>query len=149
MVETKRYLGDVAIITTRSNAPGVTEQRFTFGDHLGSVETITDQNGSVVEHVNFDPHGTRRDTSDWQGPGIAASTTTRGFTGHEHIDGVGLIHMNARIFDPELGRFLQADIVVEAPSNLQSWNRYTYVFNNPLSLTDPTGRVSDKPPTSD
>lgn len=144
IVEIKRYVAGVAIFTTRSNAPGVTEQRFTFGDHLNSVETITDQNGSIIETVNFDPHGTRRDIVDWQGLGTAAATTTRGFTGHEHIDGVGLIHMNARIFDPELGRFLQADVVVEAPSNLQSWNRFTYVFNNPLSLTDPTGRMSDK-----
>ena len=47
--------------------------------------------------------------------------------------------MNGRIYDPLLGRFLSADPVVQAPNNLQSYNRYSYVLNNPLSLTDPTG----------
>jgi hypothetical protein len=47
--------------------------------------------------------------------------------------------MNGRIYDPLLGRFLSADLIVQAPGNLQSYNRYSYVFNNPLSFTDPTG----------
>jgi hypothetical protein len=47
--------------------------------------------------------------------------------------------MNGRIYDPLLGRFLSADILVQAPGNLQSYNRYSYVFNNPLSYTDPSG----------
>ncbi len=47
--------------------------------------------------------------------------------------------MNGRIYDPLLGRFLSADLVVQAPANLQSYNRYSYVMNNPLSLTDPSG----------
>ena len=52
---------------------------------------------------------------------------------------VGLVHMNGRIYDPLLGRFLSADRFVQAPDNLQSYNRYSYVMNNPLTLTDPTG----------
>lgn len=55
------------------------------------------------------------------------------------IDQVGLVHMNGRIYDPEIGRFLSADPHVQEPGNLQSWNRYSYVINNPLSLTDPSG----------
>jgi len=65
--------------------------------------------------------------------------TPRGFTGHEHLDAVGLVHMNGRVYDAELGRFLSADPVVQDRTNLQALNRYTYVLNNPLSLTDPTG----------
>jgi RHS repeat-associated protein len=67
------------------------------------------------------------------------SITTRGFTGHEAIDQVGLVHMNGRVYDPELGRFLSADPFVQDAGNAQSWNRYSYVLNNPLSMTDPTG----------
>jgi len=52
--------------------------------------------------------------------------------------------MNGRIFDPTIGRFLQTDPLVQAPHNLQSWNPYTYVFNNPLTYTDPTGLFSWK-----
>jgi RHS repeat-associated protein len=45
--------------------------------------------------------------------------------------------MNGRIYDPLLGRFLSADIMVQNPGSLQSYNRYSYVKNNPLTLTDP------------
>jgi hypothetical protein len=47
--------------------------------------------------------------------------------------------MNGRIYDPLLGRFLSADIVVQAPGDLQAYNRYSYVWNNPLTRTDPSG----------
>jgi RHS repeat-associated protein len=69
----------------------------------------------------------------------ASETTRKGFTGHEQVDGADVIHMNGRIYDPLTARFLQADPMVQGPYNGQSFNRYTYVFNNPLIYTDPTG----------
>ncbi|MDD4928803.1 MAG: toxin C-terminal domain-containing protein [Gallionella sp.] len=63
-----------------------------------------------------------------------------GFTGHEMLDEVGLIHMNGRLYDPVTGRFVSADFLIEAPGNLQSYNRYSYVWNNPLSNTDASGQ---------
>ncbi|WP_166218809.1 RHS repeat-associated core domain-containing protein [Microbulbifer sp. SH-1] len=120
-------------------------------DHLGSVEKITDESGLVILDTAFEPFGARR-SADWQGEIseqelqdllIAQGfTTRRGFTGHEHLDRTGLIHMNGRIYDPTLGRFLSPDPIVQAPTYSQSWNRYSYVFNNPLSLVDPTGYKS-------
>ncbi|CAC9977428.1 hypothetical protein, partial [uncultured Gammaproteobacteria bacterium] len=65
--------------------------------------------------------------------------TNRGFTGHEHIDEMGFIHMNGRVYDPQIGRFLSADPYIQDPYNTQSYNRYSYVINNPLKYTDPTG----------
>jgi uncharacterized protein RhaS with RHS repeats len=50
--------------------------------------------------------------------------------------------MNGRIYDPQLGRFLSADVVVQFPGNLQSYNRFSYVLNNPLRFTDPSGFYS-------
>lgn len=47
--------------------------------------------------------------------------------------------MNGRTYDPTLGRFLQADPHVQAPNNMQNYNRYSYVLNNPMSMTDPSG----------
>jgi RHS repeat-associated protein len=64
---------------------------------------------------------------------------TRGYTGHEQLDEVGLVHMNGRVYDPELGRFLSADAFIQDATNLQALNPYTYVQNNPLSYTDPSG----------
>ncbi|MYK83271.1 MAG: type IV secretion protein Rhs, partial [Gammaproteobacteria bacterium] len=52
---------------------------------------------------------------------------------------VGAVHMNGRLYDPALGRFLRADPFVQFPANLQSHNRYSYALNNPLAYTDPSG----------
>jgi len=61
------------------------------------------------------------------------------FTDHEQLDSLGLVNMNGRIYDPGIGRFLSADPSVQAPTQTQNYNRYSYVVNNPLSLTDPSG----------
>ncbi|MGH8035713.1 MAG: RHS repeat domain-containing protein, partial [Lysobacterales bacterium] len=112
-------------------------------DHLGSIHTLVDSGGAAWP-MHFSAFGERQG-ADWVGlPSPAAFRfnnllTTRGFTGQEHADGLGIIHMNGRIYDPKLGRFLQADPFVQAPKSSQSLNRYTYVNNNPLSYTDPSG----------
>ena len=95
----------------------------------------------VVERLAYDPWGKRRfingtaDTLD----AITSQTIDRGFTMHEHIDEMGIINMNGRIYDPLIGRFMSADPYIQAPDDLQSHNRYAYVMNNPLNLTDPSG----------
>ncbi|MCP5079950.1 MAG: RHS repeat-associated core domain-containing protein, partial [Psychromonas sp.] len=63
----------------------------------------------------------------------------QGYTGHKHIAEMDIIHMGGRIYDPTLGRFMQADPIVQAPLNSQNYNRYSYVLNNPMSYTDPSG----------
>ena len=68
----------------------------------------------------------------------------RGYTGHEHLLSVGLINMNARLYDPVLHRFLQPDNYVQDPFNTQNFNRYGYVLNNPLLYTDPTGEYGEE-----
>lgn len=63
----------------------------------------------------------------------------RGYTGHEHLQGVDLINMNARLYDAKLHRFLAPDNFIQDPSNSQNYNRYGYVLNNPLKHNDPSG----------
>jgi len=68
------------------------------------------------------------------------NTSNRGYTDHEHLDNLtGLIHMNGRVYDSNIGRFISADPYVFEPYNTQGLNRYNYVANNPLSFTDPSG----------
>jgi RHS repeat-associated protein len=111
-------------------------------DHQGSVTKITNSGGSVVQALAFDAWGLRRDATDWSSlgsPFAGSHETERGYTGHEHLDTVGLIHMNGRVQDPILGRFISADPIIQDPYSTQSHNRYSYVWNNPASLTDPSG----------
>ena len=63
----------------------------------------------------------------------------RGYTGHEHLPWFGLVNMNARLYDPAVGRFLSPDPLIQAPDNTQSYNRYSYCLNNPLRYTDQSG----------
>jgi RHS repeat-associated protein len=77
----------------------------------------------------------------------AAASEERGYTGHEHLDNVSLIHMNGRLLDPKLGRVISADPIVASPLFSQSYNRYLYVNGNPLKYTDPSGFApKDVPP---
>jgi len=139
------YAGDnmVAVHKTKTNVANKTE--YFLKDHLGSTEVVTDEMGNVLERLSYSAFGSYRDVSNWQSPvtAITAQNTTRGYTGHEQLDDIGLVHMNGRIYDPEIGRFLSADPYIQDPTNLQSFNRYSYVMNNPLSFTDPTGYVAD------
>lgn len=138
----------------------VTEvQQFIFYDHLGSVNAITNGSGSeIIAQLAFEPSGVRRDSV-----GLKSNVNTvqlsellsksdllssRGFTGHENLDRTGFIHMNGRVYDPQLARFLSPDPLVQTPTNSQSWNRYSYVFNNPLKYTDPSGYQAKGTPTT-
>lgn len=117
-------------------------------DHLGSLAGTSDHTGAKTARYAYDPFGKRRELTgsydaagnllgDWSA--AVNSGTDRGYTGHEHLDDVGLVHMNGRIFDPTLGVFLQGDPLIQAPDNLQNYNRYGYCYNNPLTCTDPSG----------
>ena len=110
------------------------------GDHLGSTSALTDQTGAVVERDSYDAWGKRRNADGTDDPTCSlTSATTRGFTAQEHIDSLCAINFNARIYDPVIGRFMSADAQVPNALNGQSFNRYSYVENRPLSWIDPTG----------
>ncbi len=146
----KRYINGVAIITQHyDNSGGLTgtDERYLYKDHLGSLDFMTDEFGTIIQEMSYDAWGKRRNAMDWTTWTFSSlylfnhTETTRGYTGHEMLDEVGLIHMNGRIYDPHLARFVQADPFVQAPSDMQMLNRYSYVRNNPLNATDPSGFI--------
>ena len=103
-------------------------------DHLGSTSLTTDVNGAVVARQYYYPYGEVRAGDDLP--------TDIGFTGQRAESGLGsLMYFRARMYSPLIGRFLSADSIVPEPGNPQSLNRYSYVINNPLKLTDPSGHT--------
>lgn len=141
--EDRHYIvagGNIVAIRTEKTGLATTTHYMHY-DHLGSVDVVTDENASVIERSSFSPFGMRRNAGNWNDATgfLTSEFTTRGFTGHEQLDEVGLVHMNGRVYDPLLGRFLSADPQVQFPKASQSFNRYSYVHNNPLSYTDPSG----------
>ena len=156
-VEDRRYIdGQVLITDTTANNVSTSSIQYLIKDNLGSTElvlahTVGALDDWVLEDMSFDPWGHRRevdtlvtyDFASWQPLALFGlnQTTSRGFTGHEMLDEVGLIHMNGRIYDPKLGRFLQADPFIQAAASSQSYNRYSYGFNNPLNGVDESGYI--------
>lgn len=147
LIENKHYIysptGRIAVRTERNDT--TVDTRYFHTDGLGSITAVTNEAGQIVKRFAFDAWGKRVDPST---NGVITSTTngkfTRGYTDHEQLDDLGLIHMNGRVYDPVLGRFLSADPNVDGVSDAQGYNRYSYVGNNPLGATDPTGFFSLK-----
>jgi RHS repeat-associated protein len=148
-LEERTFIGGSVVALTSQSAAGVTtrEVRYQHLDRLGSPEAVTrdDLYATLVEAHGFDPWGKPRGGS-WlpsgerlHPGGEPGTTSTRGFTGHEQLDASYLTHMNGRMYDYRLGRFLSVDPIISNPANSQSINPYSYIGNNPLSGTDPTG----------
>jgi len=140
--ETKVYIGDYAVVTSAGSTRTV---EYLLKDRLGSVDAVTDATGSVKETRGYDAFGKPR-SGTWADLNPAklqsTATTPKGFTQHEHLNQLELIHMNGRMFDYNMGRFTGVDPFIQAPLNSQSLNPYSYIMNNPLSGTDPTGYQS-------
>ncbi|MCI1131115.1 D-Ala-D-Ala carboxypeptidase family metallohydrolase [Stenotrophomonas maltophilia] len=117
------------LLATRSPT-GVT---WTHVDALGSPVAVTDNTGSVVERRRFEPYGAELGGQVKDGPG---------YTGHvsDSATGTGLVHMQQRYMDPQLGVFLSVDPVTAYEQPAGQFNRYRYANGNPYKFTDPDGR---------
>ena len=130
----------VAIHTETDDGKLVLPQnRYLHKDSLGSIDTITNESGVVVQRLAYNPFG-KQILQSWINDNYSKKPIVkRGYTGHEHIKEFGFIHMNGRVYDPDSARFLSADPHIQAPYDTQSYNRYSYVKNNPLKYVDPSG----------
>lgn len=111
-------------------------------DHLGSITHIYRSNNTLLQERSYDAWGRMRNpsTQTVYAPGNEPSLYLgRGYTGHEYLKEFGLVNMNARLYDPALGRFLSPDPYINSLENTQAFNRYLYAMNNPLRYTDPSG----------
>jgi RHS repeat-associated protein len=103
-------------------------------DYQGSTIALTDKTGAIDEQDAYDVYGVRRVLTSVTGTAI-----NRTYTNQEYLSDVALFHYNARIYDPQIGKFLSGDPLDGGIDGAQSWNRYAYVQGNPLNRTDPTG----------
>jgi RHS repeat-associated protein len=135
------YVGDIY----EKSGPGVVTKYYLFNgrrvamrqggtlsylcsDHLGSTTLMLNTSGGVVSNEKFYGYGLTQS---------GGTGTDKKYTGHQKEG--DLYEMNARWYDPSTARFIQPDSIVPEPGNPQSLNRYSYVMNNPMRYTDPTG----------
>ena len=109
-------------------------------DLLGSVDTVTDNKKAIVYRNEFTPYG--ENISNLEGNKKFKKEDLRGFTGHRQISEANVINMNARLYDPELGRFTSADTIIPDPLKPMAYNRYMYVYGNPTGYRDPDGHFA-------
>lgn len=109
-------------------------------DNLGSITHIMKEDGTVYDELSYDAWGRMRNPNTHE-LSSSAPKFNRGYTGHEHLSSFNLINMNARLYDPAIGRFLSPDPYIQSPYNSQNLNRYSYCLNNPLKYTDKSGEL--------
>ncbi|WP_084220903.1 RHS repeat-associated core domain-containing protein [Chryseobacterium sp. StRB126] len=144
-IEGSPYESNIVYLKNYDESTG--SYKFLHKDYLGSILAISDEAGNKLEQRHFDAWGNLTHLqigsaaiiTDKQQLANTDLLINRGYTGHEHFAEVGLIHMNGRLYDPLLRRFLSADENIQAPFNTQNYNKYGYVLNNPLMYADPSG----------
>lgn len=112
--------------------------KFYHDDHLGSSTLVTDQSGSVVHRQAYTPYGEDRIGSPSGSFTVAAGLRYQFNFKEREQDGTGYYDYGARMYDPGSGRWLSPDNLAE-----DGLNRYSYVRNNPVRHTDPTGNQSE------
>lgn len=151
----KEYMaGGGSMITIEPTAANSNGTQYTTSDNLGSPRVVTNSSGSVVGRHDYMPFG------EELGAGVGGRTTGMGFsnggdnnrkkfTGYERDTETSLDFAQARYDSSTQGRFTSPDPLMSSGkvADPQSWNRYSYCFNNPVALTDPSGMEVPKGPS--
>jgi RHS repeat-associated protein len=134
--------GGATVVLSRDSSRAATTT-YVLPDALGSSDVLLDDAGAPRARLAYAAFGARRGAAwsettapDWA---AIANSTRQGYTGHEMLDNLGLVHMQGRVYDPRLGRFLSADPVAGDLTDAQSLNPYAYVGNRPYAAVDPSG----------
>ena len=138
------YLGGDAYdaLAVCVNDFGVDSTYYILRDYLGNITHIINEDGTLRQELSYDAWGRLRNPDTHQLYDVGKEPKLlldRGYTGHEYLPWFGLINMNARLYDPVLGRFLSPDPYVQMPDFTQNFNRYSYCLNNPLKYVDKDG----------
>ncbi|MCM1504434.1 MAG: hypothetical protein NC127_04490 [Muribaculum sp.] len=132
-----------AVLVQSTNKSFGTKLLHIVRDHLGSIVALVDsEDGKILEENSYDAWGRMRNPDSHKLCGMDKTPNLilgRGYGGHEYLAKFGLVNMNARLYDPVLGRFLSPDPYVQDPGMPQNFNRYSYCLNNPLLYKDPSG----------
>jgi RHS repeat-associated protein len=129
------------IVLQAQGTGAMTVQSVSHVDHVGSTRAVT-TSAATSPSPRYRPFGGRFDITDEHTLGLDDSNQVlHGFTGQRSREYGPLYDYGARMYDPELGRFLQPDPVIPDLYNPQDYNAYAYVRNNPLANTDPSGAI--------
>jgi RHS repeat-associated protein len=131
----KKYYSIAGMMVATQDASGL---QYLLTDHLGSTVAVTNSSGTLTSQQRYLPFGGTRAI-----PNSPILGTDYGYTGQRLLDSGmgGIMDYKARFYSVGLGRFLQPDTIIPDNANPQSWNRFSYVQNQPIIYSDPDGHV--------
>ena len=135
--------GPTGLVGVRISTNGTDSLLHAFTDRFGNLVMLVDGDKNIVDRLAYDPWGARRNPDDWTKPDTASHLLPRGYSMHEHLDCLGLINMNARVYEPATCSFLSPDPLIADENNWLNYNRYLYCLGNPVKFADPTGMQVD------
>ncbi|MEZ5306395.1 MAG: RHS repeat-associated core domain-containing protein [Pyrinomonadaceae bacterium] len=152
--ETTHFIHDaggklIAEYSTIVEPTSTAKANYLTNDTLGSPRILTDRDGNVGSRRDFLPYGAEItntvNTNRTSTNGYAGDQVKQKFTGYSRNEETELDFTQARMFSYHLGRFTTVDEVTKDSdlNDPQSWDKYLYVRNNPLNLTDPTGEKAE------
>ena len=127
--------GSMTVARVENNTP-----TYVHHDSLGSPVAGTNASGAILWRERYTPYGITLDNAE-------ANNDQAGYTGHIKDSDTGLVYMQARYYDPVIGRFYSNDPVgavdyLGTSNGIHGFNRYAYANNNPYKYTDPTGKFA-------
>jgi RHS repeat-associated protein len=108
-------------------------RHYYYTDPQGTVLAKADASGTIIATYDYAPYGQAVAS-------MSGAPDGPGYTGHVNDPETGLVYMQARYYDPAVGRFLSADPKAPASGNAFNFNRYAYANNNPIKNLDPNGK---------
>jgi len=130
--ERKYYFAGANLIAMRENGT----LTWLLSDHLGSTSVVADANGNLLSSLHYTAFGEVRAAS-------GNTSTDYRYTGQRRDSYINLYWFGSRWYDPALARFLSPDPIIPEPNNLLAYDRYQYVYSNPLRYTDSSGHCID------
>ena len=132
---TSYYYGAEGLLWSRCNG----EYQVYHYDYRGSVVAVTDIDGNVTDTLKYDAYGSTIERT-------GESALIFGYNGQYGVltDPNGLLYMRTRFYNPQLKRFMNADVIDGSIADSTSLNLYTYVNGNPISFVDPFGMSADR-----
>ena len=115
--------------------------QYYLNDWQNSVSIVANAMGAVVSGgaQSYDAWGNQRSSNGVASSAYLSGVVPRNYTNQEQVAALQLINLNARMYDPKLGKMLSVDPAVANWLDPQAWNAYAYARNNPMAYTDPSG----------
>ncbi len=118
------------------------DEYFYIRDLLGNIVKLVDEDGNIIVEYSYDSYGNITSIDDTSAGDVISLINPYTYRGYRYDREINMYYLNSRYYNPEIGRFINADGLIGEVGNLQTHNMYAYCANNPVMFTDPSGEFA-------